>query len=318
MRSGSITRASAKYLMTFPADFLGCMRTCILSVLWARKDIYAFFERHDCGKSDLAAIADYEAKNLNRSAMVDLMFSRLGARVDGGVGPLRAMLQALLDWKNFDPYYFDKIKKLDRKEAQRNLDHLRQLQELRDARIKENRRRRESAEATVQKARGTLEDIRKEYLALHSGSLKAQARGYALEKILAELAKLSKLEVTQPFRVIGEQVDGAVKFEGEHYIIEAKWQDAAAANEPVYQFAGKVEGKLHGRGLFFSVHGFTENVWRSIVRGKSIQTIFIDGQDLLLVLEENLSFAQMIDSKVKAAQTKGLIYVHPLTGDSKI
>jgi len=294
------------------------MRTCILSILWARKDIFAFFERHDAEKADLAVIADYETKNLNRSAMVDLMFARLESRPDGGLGPLRAMLQSLLDWKNFDPYYFDKIKKFDRKEAQRNLEHLKQLQELRDGRIKEERRRREAAEATAQKARGTLEEVRKEYLALHSGALKPQARGYALEKILSELAKLSKLEVTQPFRVIGEQVDGAVKYEGEHYIIEAKWQDAAAANEAVYQFAGKVEGKLHGRGLFFSVHGYSENVVRSIVRGKSINTMFVDGQDVMLVIEGNLSLAQMIDWKVKAAQTKGLIYVHPLTGESKL
>ena len=294
------------------------MRTCILSILRAKKDIYIFFEQHGCEKSDLAVIAGYEAQNLNRSAMIDLMFSRLESRPDEGLGPLRAMLQALLDWKSFDPYYFDKIKKLDRKEAQRNLDHLKQLQELRDGRIKEERRRRESTEAAAQKARGTLEDVRKEYLALYSGSLKPQARGYALEKILAELAKLSKLEVTQPFRVLGEQVDGAVKFEGENYIIEAKWQDAAAANEAVYQFAGKVEGKLHGRGLFFSVHGYSEHVVRSIVWGKSINTMFADGQDIMLVIESNLSFSQMIDRKVKAAQTKGLIYVHPLTGKSKL
>lgn len=294
------------------------MRTCILSIMWAKKDIYTFFERHGCQKSDLAVIADYEVKNINRAAMVDLIFRRLESRADEGLGPLRAMLQALLEWKNFDPYYFDKIKKLDRKEAQRNLDHLKQLQELRDGRIKEERRRRESAEAVAQKARGTLEDVRKEYLALYSGSLKPSARGYALEKILAELAKLSKLEVTQPFRVVGEQIDGAVKFEGENYIIEARWQDAAAANEAVYQFAGKVEGKLHGRGLFFSVQGYSEHVVRSIVHGKSINTMFVDGQDIMLIIEGNLSLSQMIDKKVKAAQTKGLIYVHPLTGESKL
>ena len=78
-----------------------------------------------------------------------------------------------------------------------------------------------------------------------------------------------------------------------------------------------MEGKLHGRGLFFSVHGYSENVVRSIVRGKSIQMMFVDGEDIMLVIEGSLTFSQMIDRKVKAAQTKGLIYVHPLTGKSK-
>ena len=34
-----------------------------------------------------------------------------------------------------------------------------------------------------------------------------------LEKILLELGRLSRLEVTEPFRVIGEQIDGAVKYD---------------------------------------------------------------------------------------------------------
>lgn len=286
--------------------------------MWAKKDIHAFFVRHNCEKSDLAVIDDYDAKGLTRAAMVDLMFARLESHTDGGLGPFRAMLQSLLNWANFDPYYFDKIKKLDRKEAQRNLDHLKQLQEIRDAKIKSDRAQRESEEAARQRARRTLEDVRNEYLELHAGSLKAQARGYALERILSELAKLSKLEITEPFRVMGEQIDGAVKFDGEHYIIEAKWQDAAASNEAVYQFAVKAEGKMYGRGLFFSIHGYSENVIRSIVIGKSIRTIFADGEDLMLVIDGHLSFSQMIDRKVKAAQTKGLIYVHPLTGKPKL
>ena len=140
----------------------------------------------------------------------------------------------------------------------------------------------------------------------------------ALERILAELSRLSHLETTEAFRVVGEQVDGAVKFDGEHYLIEAKWQERSASNEPVYQFAGKVTGKLYGRGLFISVNGFSPEVIRSLVIGKEIQTLFIDGEDLILVLEGHLNMREMIDRKVKAAQTKGLIYVHPISGAPKL
>ncbi len=52
--------------------------------------------------------------------------------------------------------------------------------------------------------------------------MSVQKRGYELEKILLELSKTSGLEVTEPFRVNGEQIDGSIKFDGEHYIIEAK------------------------------------------------------------------------------------------------
>ncbi|MDO8769351.1 MAG: hypothetical protein Q7K57_11740 [Burkholderiaceae bacterium] len=51
--------------------------------------------------------------------------------------------------------------------------------------------------------------------------------------------------------------------------------------------------------------------------GKEIQTLFVDGEDLILVLEGHLNFRDLIDRKVKAAQTKGLIYVHPISGAEK-
>ena len=156
-----------------------------------------------------------------------------------------------------------------------------------------------------------------EFLKLHAGKLKPQHRGYALEKILVELGRTESLEVTEPFKVHGEQIDGAVKYDGEHYLVEAKWQDRASANESVYQFVGKIEGKMYGRGLFVSVNGFSNNVIRTIVQGKAIKTIFVDGEDLVLILEGHLSFRDMIDTKVKAAQTKGLVYVHPISGAEK-
>jgi hypothetical protein len=249
--------------------------------------------------------------------MVDAMFETLDDRIDNGLGPFRAMLHSLIRWDRFDPYYFEKLRKLNRSTAERHLAHLKQLTEIRDAKIHEDRKRREQQDAESQRPKLNLPVLREQFLTLHGGSLKPQQRGYALEKILAELARLESLEVTEPFKVSGEQIDGTIKYDGEHYLVEAKWQDKTAANEPVYQFVGKIEGKMYGRGLFVSVHGFTDNVIRSIVQGKAIKTIFVDGEDLVLVLEEQISFRDMIDKKVKAAQTKGLIYVHPITAAEK-
>ncbi len=116
----------------------------------------------------------------------------------------------------------------------------------------------------------------------------------------------------------GEQIDGAVKYDGENYIVEAKWQDKSSANEPVYQFAQKVEGKMYGRGVFVSINGFTDHVITSLVAGKAIRTIFVDGGDIMLVLEDYLSFSGILDKKIQAAQTKGLIYIDALAGKSKI
>ncbi|WP_288403460.1 restriction endonuclease [uncultured Pseudomonas sp.] len=303
--------------MSFPADIKGCMKDCILSLFWPRKDIVGFFEKHGCTKTEIASIQTEGENALRRHEIIDTLFGVLAARPDQGLGPFRAMLQSLLNWSHFDPYYFDKLRKLDRAAANKNLEHLRQRQEIRDAKIKSDRERRATQEAARQQPTTSLDQLRAEYLDLLANKISRQQRGYALEHILSELSRLSQLETTEAFRVNGEQIDGAVKFDGEHYLIEAKWQERAASNEPVYQFAGKVAGKLYGRGLFVSVNGFSGEVVRSLTMGKEIQTLFIDGEDLILVLEGHLTLREMIDRKVKAAQTKGLIYVNPISGAEK-
>jgi len=266
--------------LNFPADIKGCMKDCILSLFWPRKDIVGFFEKHGCTKAEISALQIEGEQALKRHEVINSLFNALASRQDKGLGPFRAMLQSLLTWSHFDPYYFDKLRKLDRAAAARNLEHLRQLQEIRDAKIKSDRERRAAQDAVRQQPTTSLEQLRSEYLDLFANKTSRQQRGYALERILAELSRLSRLETTEAFRVNGEQVDGAVKFDGEHYLIEAKWQERSASNEPVYQFAGKVAGKLYGRGLFISVNGFSSEVIRSLVIGKEIQTLFVDGEDL--------------------------------------
>lgn len=305
------------YDMGFPADIKGCMKDCILSLFWPRKDIVGFFEKHGCTKAEVSGLEIDGENGLKRHEIIGVLFETLNARPDNRLGPFRATLQSLLAWSHFDSHYFDRLRKLDRTAANKNLEHLRQLQEIRDAKIKSDRERQATHEAARQQPTVTLEDLRAEYLDLLANKTPRQQRGYALEHILAELARLSCLETTEAFRVHGEQIDGAVKFDGEHYLIEAKWQEKSASNEPIYQFAGKVAGKLYGRGLFISVNGFSAEVVRSLIMGKEIQTLFVDGEDLVLVLEGRLNFRDMIDRKAKAAQTKGLIYVHPISGVEK-
>jgi hypothetical protein len=162
------------------------------------------------------------------------------------------------------------------------------------------------------------DELKKMFYNLFKSEINAQKRGYQFEQILLELARIDNLEVTEGFRVVGEQIDGAFKFDGEHYLFEAKWQDKASSNEPVYQMAGKTDGKLYGRGFFISINGFSDYVVQSLVTGKAIKTILADGGDITQVIEGFISFKEMIDRKVKAAQTKGNIYIDPITEKSKI
>lgn len=206
--------------MTFPADIKNVMKECVLKLFWAKDDIVAFFTNNGCTTKDIASLNNF--KEMSRAKIVSTMFDHLSAKADNGLGQFRSMLQSLISWSHFDSYYFDKLKKLNREDAQISIEHLKQLQEIRDHKILEERKKREEQDKKTQSPKKTLQQLKKSHISLIQGELPTNKRGYELEKILLELSKLSGLEVTEPFRVNGEQIDGSIKFDGEHYLVEAK------------------------------------------------------------------------------------------------
>lgn len=72
------------------------------------------------------------------------------------------------------------------------------------------------------------------------------------------------------FRCTAEQIDGGLKYEGENYLLEAKWHDRSASTEPLYAFGAKVEGKMYGRGIFVSINGFMAEPVAGLMKGKAI------------------------------------------------
>lgn len=145
-----------------------------------------------------------------------------------------------------------------------------------------------------------------------------QARGRFFETFLKELFNRQSVNMGDPFRLVGEEIDGTFKFEGENYIVEAKWQDPSSSTGQLYKFAHKVDGKMHGRGLFVSVNGFSSESIKAIVHGKHIKTMLMDGEDLNYVLEQRISLEAILDYKIRAAQTRGEVYVCALRQASKV
>ena len=94
------------------------------------------------------------------------------------------------------------------------MTHLKQLQEIRDHKIQAQRKERERKEAEAAEARlpdVTLPNLKTGFTALLQGTVVGAKRGYALAAILQLLGKLASLDVTEPFRINGEQIDGAIK-----------------------------------------------------------------------------------------------------------
>ncbi len=306
---------------TFPKDIMDCMKGCILSIFWPKKGIVDFFQKSGCTQRELMPESEY--RDLHRVEIIERVFSNLEKRNDLGIGQFRSMLKRLTEWDYFDPYYFKKINKLDEVEVKRNIMHLKQLQEIRDHKIKQERQRQEEMEKKRKNINISTKELKDIFLNLFNGrdqdekEINSQKRGYLFEELLRKLFLNEGIEVTESFKIVGEQIDGAIKYDGEHYIIEAKWHDKWSASDDLYQFAAKVEGKMYGRGIFISINGFSPDSVQALTTGKALKTILVDGGDLVLIIENMYTVKEMLNSKIKAAQTMGRIYVNPINMSDK-
>ncbi|WP_240515933.1 restriction endonuclease [Bacillus atrophaeus] len=221
----------------------------------------------------------------------------------------------------FDSYYFEELKQLNRDIAETNIKKVKIIHDAYNKKIKEAK---ENKKKVQHPNIASIQEIQNEYRGLfkktdRNGKLiTSQDRGYHLENLIMKIAKRENLQVTRPFKIKGEQIDGDLKFEGEHYLVEAKWHDKQTASNDLYQFAYKTEGKLYGRGLFISINGFSTESVEALTIGKAVRTILIDGTDFMHVVEDRISFSELLDHKIKAAQTAGLIYYDAVMQKSKI
>lgn len=150
-----------------------------------------------------------------------------------------------------------------------------------------------------------VESFKSELMALHE--LAPQPRGYAFEKFLIGLFRAYGLQPNQPFRLVGEQIDGSFKFDGEFYLLEAKWHGPPTPASDLRNFHGKVQEKASWtRGLFISNSGFTEEGIHAFGRAKSI--VCMDGLDLWMMLDRRIPLPEVLDRKLRHAAERGDVY----------
>lgn len=164
------------------------------------------------------------------------------------------------------------------------------------------------AVAKAEVLRNTLPLLLNELVGLNK--LAPQERGYAFEKFLTALFNAFGMQPRSPFRLVGEQIDGSIEFEGNTYLIEAKWQSALVGNTELLALHGKVGGKATwSRGIYISYTGFSEDGLEAFSKGRPTNLIAVTGQDLYFVLDGGMALDQMIRLKSRRAAEEGRTYV---------
>jgi hypothetical protein len=147
-------------------------------------------------------------------------------------------------------------------------------------------------------------NLKTEFLSLQQ--FQPQERGYKFEKFLNLFFSESNLSPKNPFRLIGEQIDGSFELDGNIYLVEAKWQLKPVSQDQLLIFRGKVESKSSwSRGLFVSESGFTEEGLQAFTKGRSTNIIGMNGQDIYYILSGEITLVNAIKRKVRWAAETG-------------
>ena len=154
-----------------------------------------------------------------------------------------------------------------------------------------------------------LAKLKDEFLGLATEQDRNKA-GLALEKLLNRLFAIFHLQPRLPFRVVGEQIDGSFVFDGEVYLMEAKWEDHRLSEAPLLVFRGKIEAKsTFTRGVFIALNDITPDARDAITRGKSPCFFVMNGHDLIMILTEAITLTDFLHRRVRLLAEEGRLCV---------
>jgi len=279
----------------------------LANLYWYKGDLHKAWLRSGVTKNicdEIGGLKDEEGNSLTKRKQMDMLYQRLrDTDLNRRLEISRNFVRVLIEQKTFVP-----------QESRHRIEHaeraalkLKQfiLQQEKDREHIEIRKQ-QIRKASVEDYHSQLQTIREKFF--DSQSLPPKERGYALEKIFGELMLLSKIVAHEPFRIVGEQIDGGIKYDGHYYLIELKWTKDKVDPKEIASFYFKVEGKFDARGIMISMNGYTSGVIESLPRGKDLKVLLLDGVHLTNVISGLYLFNELLDHAVSQASLKANLY----------
>lgn len=274
---------------------------------WYKNDLKAFLYRQLSDHHDILARVDFGLSKRQVASSVVGLLARDEARYQV------VAIDLLVVLSKFDPA-FPKLAALDDgtpKAQQAKTAHaavvrvIEQYSELADQRERLQREldERKTTDATRRSHDAILSELRDDFFAMHLMT-DAQERGRHFEQFLNRFFALHDLEPRAAYSLEHEQIDGAFTFDTDDYLLEARWWSRPMQPADVHPFKVKVESKAkHTFGLFISVNGFTAGAIDRYSQATSV--IFMDGADLVPVLEGRMDLAEVLLRKRRHAAETG-------------
>lgn len=295
----------------FSPNAVLALKEALTHIYWKKQDLRSFVY-HTVENKLLISTIDWD--NCKKAESVGVLIERMAARPDLYENDLLRLFNVVMHFDDFthlkqweDPE--TKIKKAkDAVEALRR--HASGYFQLKEEREKAEERK--IIFASMQREKESFSNmisvLKDDFMRLVMET-NSQKRGFSLEKFLNSLFTLFDLEPKESFHIVGEQIDGAFTFDGNDFLLEAKWQEKPIDLGDLYKFGGKIEGRLKlTLGLAVSINGFTKDYNQS--KSPLLKTMLLmDGEDLIAVLENRIDLKDLLFRKRRHASDSGDIFL---------
>jgi Restriction endonuclease len=293
----------------FSPSAIQALKEALTHIYWRKKDIRSFVY-HTIQNNAIVSTIDWENSVKNES--IQTLVDRMLARPDLYYDDLLRLFDAVMHFNDFSH-----LKQWDNSEAKidRAKDSVAALRKNAQSYFvlqeeKERAEQRRIVQQVMAKEKESFQERvselkRKFGILIVEGN--AQRRGYLFEAFLNELFVLFDLDPKESFKIVGEQIDGAFTFDNQDYLLEAKWQSDKIQAGDLYDFGGKIAGKLKSTlGLFVAINGFSSESTQ--VDSPVIKSmILVDGEDIVAVLDNRIPLKDLIYRKRRHASESGKI-----------
>jgi len=286
------------------------LKDALVNIYWRKKDLRQFIEL-TIENSHIVSTIDWteNTKYESTSELIDRMVKRQEVYQND----LLKLIQEAGNMSDFSHLEYWEDSEIKIKKAKESVEKLRnEAQGYFDIfeESKAAEKRREAYKAKIQSSiayQQKLDGLKTRFFEIASDSNPHQ-KGFKLEKFLNDLFRFFDLDPKSSFKITGEQIDGAFTFDNTDYLLEAKWQEKPITASDLYNFGGKISGKLKNTlGLYVSL-GIYSSECTETQNPTTKSMILMDGPDLIQILEGRITLNDMIYIKRRHASQTGEIY----------
>jgi Restriction endonuclease len=295
------------------ANAIRALKDALTDAFWFKKDLYSYAKAAVGGEPMFLAGIGWTDPDVYKRDSVSTFVDRLVRAQDEHQDLLLALLVDVASMTDFP-------------QLARVEDHEAKIVAAREAvaRLKEVVKPYEQALAERQAARDQITAAQAEHADRRATAqrlselkdryteilqLEPHPRGLALEPFLRDLFDSFDLNPKASFRITGEQIDGGFTLDMEHFLVEAKWENAPTDRAALDIFTAKIDRKAENTlGLFVAISGF-EPTAAEMHSGHRSPLILMDGADLYAVLDDRIDLRELLRRKRRHAAMTGNIFL---------